>query len=202
MSKFVTLWFWKGARLSAEWFKVESYGTNEHPHPTLVVGLHKPTSAEPFSWSSLDANNRLVVGLDHSHLPNTPALWHVLVREYQRDVPSQSLISFVSEDFPDGTVIEFDEFKRRGFSFGDRVSAIRWGFGDPKIEQLYVDEKFRRMRIGTKVINCADLINVAGGWGGFIYGGDQVTQMGEQIASSWTGSARLVKKEVSLPPMN
>lgn len=202
MTKFVTLWFWRGGRLSGEWFKVESYGTKEHPHPTLVVGHRKPTSAEPFSWSSLDKNNRLVIGLDHSHLPNTPPLWHVLVREYRRSTPTQSLISFVSDDYGDGTVIEIDEFKRRGFSFENRVAAIRWGFGDPKVEQLYVAETHRRMRIATKMINCADLVNMAGGWGGFLYGGDQVTEMGSQIASSWNGSARLIQKEVSLPPMN
>ena len=202
MPKFVTLWFWKGARLSAEWFKVESYATDEHPHPSLVIGLHKPTSAEPFSWSELDSNNRLVIGLDHSHLPKTPALWHVLVREYRRAEPTQSLISFVSDDYVDGTVIEIEEFNKRGFSFENRVAAIRWGFGNPQIQQLYVDERFRRMRIGTKIINCADLMNVAGGWGGFIYGGEQVTEMGERIASAWTHSARLAKKEVSLPPMD
>lgn len=202
MSKFVTLWFWKGLRLSAEWFEVESYATNEYPHPSLVHGIRKPTLAKPFSWSSIDNNNRLIVGLDHSHLTDSPALWHVLVREYNRIPKTQSLISFIGEEYEDGTVIELDEFNRRGFSFSKRVAAIRWGFGDPKIEQLYVDEKFRRKRIGTKIINCADLLNVAGGWGGFIYGGDQLTKDGENIASSWKNSVRLLKKEVSLPPMD
>lgn len=202
MSEFATLWFWKGARFSAEWFEVESFTTDEYPHPSLICGIRKPSSAKPFSWSSIDQNNRLVIGLDHSHLTNSPALWHVLVREYSRMSKTQSLISFVSEEYEDGTVIELNEFNRRGFSFSDRVAAIRWGFGDPKIEQLYVDEKFRRKRIGTKIINCADLLNVAGGWGGFIYGGDQLTKDGEKIAGSWRHSSRLLNKEVSLPPMD
>ena len=202
MDKFVTLWFWRGIRLSAEWFKVESYATPEYPHPTLVVRNNKPTFAEPFSWSSVDANNRLVIGLDHSHLTQTPALWHVLLREYRRLIPTQTLVSFASDEFPDGTVLEMNEFERRGLSFDGRVAAIRWGFGDPKIEQLYVDQNFRRMRIATKIINCADLVNVAGGWGGFIYGGDQVTELGEEIASSWSHSSRLLAKEVSLSPMD
>lgn len=202
MNKFATLWFWKGDRLSHNWFQVKSFNTNEHPHPSVVGGADVSFSATPFSWSGLDELGHLIVGVDHGHLPNAPSLWHVLVREYDRFTPAQSLVSFATDHFVDGTVVEMDEFKSLGVSMGDRLAAIRWGYGDPKIEQLYVHEDHRRKRIGTKIINVADLVNVAGGWGGFIYGGDQVTDMGAQVASAWTNSSRLLQKEVSLPPMN
>jgi hypothetical protein len=203
MSKFVTLWFWRGRRLTADWFHVESYTTDEHPHPMLVTTTTKPTFADPFTTSQVDKLGRLVVGLDHGHLPDAPPLWHVLIREYNRPKPSQSLVSFATNDFPDGTVVEASEYQTLDLpSFSERVAAIRWGFGDPKIEQLYVADNWRRRRISVKVINCADLVNMAGNWGGFIYGGDQTTDMGAELADAWTNSNRLRERIVRLPPMN
>lgn len=204
MSKFVTLWFWRGQRLTADWFHVESYATDEYPHPTLIVRKDKPTFAEPFSTSRVDELGRLIIGLDHGHLPDAPPLWHVLIREYRRQpVPTQCLISFATDDLPDGTVVEAADYTQMKLPpMSEQVAAIRWGFGDPKIEQLYVAEAWRRRRISVKLINCADLVNVAGGWGGFIYGGDQTTDMGAQLGTAWAHSTRLQERVVKLPPMD
>ena len=202
-TKFPTLWFWQGERLTADWHHVESYATGEYPHPTLVHSPTKPTQAQPFSWSSVDAVGRLVVGLDDAHLPEAPALWYILLREYHRPTPTQSLLAFATGDHPDGTVVEAAEYTgKMPPTMREQVAAIRWGFGDPKLEQLYVSPDWRRRRIAIKLIHIADLTNVAGGWGGFIYGGDQTTDMGAELASAWTNSSRLRERTVRLPPMD
>lgn len=155
--------------------------------------------------SSIDANNRLVIHLPTSHIPDAPPMWYALIREYGRDKQTQTLAGFSSNEYPDGTVVEIEELKNRGFEpsfMANRMCAIRWGFGDPHIEQLLVSEDYRRKRVSVKLINVADIVNVAGNWGGFIYGGDQVTAMGEQLGTAWSGSARLKPVEVRLPPMN
>ena len=205
MTKFVTLWFWQKSRLSADWFEAYSYTTDEHPHPYLSRSVNRPTSATPWSWSSLDENNRLVVHIPTDHIPDAPPMWYALIREYGFHKKTQTLVGFDTDHYPEGTVLELDDMKRAGFEpsfMKSRVAAIRWGFGDPHIEQLYVAESHRRRRISTKIINAADIINVAGNWGGFIYGGDQVTELGSQLASSWTHSSRLRQVEVHLPPMD
>lgn len=205
MSKFVTLWFWQKQRLSAEWFEVYSYTTNEFPHPYLSRSTKQPSNAEPWSWSSVDDNNRLIVHVPTYHIPNAIPMWYALIREYGELKQSQTLVAFDTDHYPDGTVVEVSELQQRGFDpsfMANRVAAIKWGFGDPHVEQIFVIEKYRRRRMSVKLINVADIVNLAGNWGGFIYGGDQVTAMGEQLGLAWAGSARLRPVEVHLSPMN
>jgi hypothetical protein len=205
VSKFAILWYWQKERLSADWFETYSYETDEFPCPSLTRQGKPPTNAEPWSWTSLDENNRLVVHLPKDHIPDAPSLWYVLIREYGQRKQTQTLAAFDTDHYPDGTVVEIDELKRKGFEpsfMANRIAALRWGFGDPHLEQLFVAETHRRKRISIKLINVADIVNIAGNWGGFIYGGDQVTDMGAQLGESWSGSNRLKPVEVRLPPMN
>lgn len=202
MTQFATLWFWQKSRLTAEWFETYSYETDEYPKPSLTRSPNKPTNAEPWSSSTVDSNGRLVVTVPTEHLPNAPAMWYLLVREYNMKPISQTLIGFIGDEYPDGTVIEIDEFNRKGLDITYRACAIRWGFGDPHITQLYVAQEHRRKRMSIKLINVADIVNVAGNWGGFIYGGDQVTAMGAELAKSWTNSSRLKPVEALMPPMD
>ena len=202
MTQFATLWFWQKSRLTAEWFETYSFDTDENPKPSLIRSPNKPTNAVPWSFSQIDTRDRLVVSVPSEHLPNTPSMWYLLLREYYTQPPSQTLIGFVDDEYPDGTVVELDEFKRRGFDIKSCACAIRWGFGDPHITQLYVAEEHRRKRMSIKLINVADIVNVAGNWGGFIYGGDQVTEMGAELAKSWSSSTRLKPVEALMPPMD
>lgn len=205
MGRFATLWFWQKSRLTAEWFEVYSFDTDERPQPSLTRQISKPTMAEPWSWSSVDDQNRLVVHLPTDHIPNAPALWYALIREYGGVRQTQTLAAFDDGLFADGTVVEIPELKRRGFEpsfMTQRVGAIRWGFGDPHLEQIFVVETHRRRRMSVKLINTADVVNVAGNWGGFIYGGDQVTEMGAKLGEAWTHSSRFREPKVHLPPMD
>ena len=201
MDSFPTLWFWQKSRLSADWFEVYSYTSDECAHPSLTRSPNNPTNHEPWSGSSVDANNHLVVSIYSDHLPNAPAMWYLLVREYRGLMPTQSLLGFASDDYPDGTVIESNEFKRKEFKFSDSICAIKWGFGDPRIWQLFVHDDYRRRRVSTKLINVADLVNIAGNWGGFIYGGDQVTELGKKLGESWSTSKRKLEPAIIFPPL-
>jgi hypothetical protein len=205
MPKFVTLWFWQKSRLSADWFEVYSFTTDEHPHPYLTRQTNSPTNAEPWSYSSIDSNNRLVVHVPNEHIPDAPPMWYVLIREYGELKQGQTLAAFDTDLYPDGTVVELDELKRKGFEpsfMKQRIAGIKWGFGDPHVEQIFVADTHRRKRISIKLINVADVVNTAGNWGGFIYGGDQVTLMGEELSKSWDGSSRRLPTSVLFPAEN
>jgi len=202
MGKFVTLWFWQASRLDAEWFEAYSFSNDDREKPSLSRSPVKPTNDEPWSYTSLDDRGKLLVHVPKEHLPDAPSMWYLLVREYGEYPPKQTLIGFANDMYADGTVIEQQEFLKTGVELSSRAAAIRWGMGDPKIEQIYVAEQHRRKRVATKLINVADIVNVAGNWGGFIYGGDQVTELGSQLASSWTNSIRLIETKVKLPPMD
>lgn len=202
MSKFPTLWFWQKSRLTAEWFEVYSYETDERPKPSLTRSPTLPTSAAPWSSSTVDLVGRLRISVPKEHIPDAPPMWYLLVRQYHATPLSQTLVGFTTPDYPDGTVIEVGEFQNTGLELSQRACAINWGFGDPHIYQIYVAEEHRRKRMSVKLINVADVVNVAGNWGGFIYGGDQVTAMGAELGKAWTNSVRLKPVEVVLPPMD
>lgn len=202
MAKFETLWFWQKSRLTSEWFEVYSYTTDEHPHPYLSRSPNPPTSARCWSSTSIDSLGNLIVHLPSDHLPDAPRMWYLLHRDYKLPLLSQSLIAFDTDHHQDGTVIEMESFNKLGISPDLRVAAIKWGFGDPKLLQLYVRDDYRRRRVSTKLINVADITNVAGNWGGFIYGGDQVTALGAKLAEAWADTSRLMPTEIILPSMD
>lgn len=198
MSKFESLWYWQKERLTSNWFEVYAFDTDEREKPTTVIGGVKPSTHLHTAYTDVDKNGRLRLHLHKEEFPNAPNFWYVLIREYNGITKTQSLAAFADERFEDGIVIEADYAQKIGVDLSSRAAAIRWGFGDPKVEQIYVAEEYRRIRSSIKLIAAADMTNMAGNWGGYLYGGDQLTAMGETLASSWSGSSRLLKQNVSV----
>lgn len=205
MSKFALLYYWRDGRLDDDWWRVESFSDSAHEKNQTIVGGERPTDSTPFSWTTLDTEGRLVVGMQTAHLPDTPDLWWVIVPEPHRVVPTQSLIGFADGRYPDGTVLTVHQVRADTLSSGNvlppQAGAVRWGTGDPKLEQLYVAPEFRRRRVSVKMIHAADIVNEAGGWGGHLYGGAELTADGEKLAEAWSGSKRLRQQSVKMPPM-
>lgn len=199
MTKFPTLWFLDKGPLNSEWREVYSFGSDLHPKPSVVSNEAFPD--EPvFSHTFLD-NGFLRLFISKEHLPNTPSLWYVLIAQSGGHLPSLTLAAFASDHFPDGTVVAPKVAGDAGVYPKDRVAAINWGMDDPKLYQLYVAESHRRLRIATKIINACDILQVARGTGKFIYGGDQVTELGDLYGQAWVGSTRRREPEIHMPPM-
>lgn len=201
MTKFASLWYWRDQPLDDRWWRTESFETEEHPKSTTVHGGSRPSDAPAFSWTSLDETGHLVVGMTHDHLPNTPSLWWVLIEESHRLVPTISLIAYADAQYSDGTVLTTDQYRAEVGTPLPQAGAIRWGKGDPKLEQIYTAPDYRRRRMSIKMIHTADIINEAAGWGGYLYGGEELTPDGQQLAAAWTLSHRLRKQSVQMPPM-
>ena len=150
VSKFALLWYWREGRLDDRWWKVASFADDTYPKSTTVVGGVCPTTVAPFSWTDLDDAGRLVVGMVDNHLPDAPNLWWVLHDEPHRLVHTQSLIAFADGRYPDGTVLTVAQVRadvlRDDAPLPAQAGAVRWGHGDPKLEQLYVAPEFRRRR--------------------------------------------------------
>lgn len=201
MSKFASLWYWRDSPLDDQWWRVESFGTEEHPKSTTVTGGERPSDAAAFSWTSLDEAGHLVIGIDgRDHLPTTPDLWWVLREDNSGLIPTVSLIAFASDLYPNGTVLTVPELLAAGGAPPVQAGAIRWAKGEAKIEQIYIAPEFRRRRMSVKVVNAADIVNEASGWGGYLYGGEELTADGQQLASAWTLSHRLRDQSVHFFP--
>ena len=201
MTKFASLWYWRDQPLDDRWWRVESFGSNEQPKSTTIIGGERPSAEPAFSWTSLDEAGHLVVGMTHEHLPNTPDLWWVLREEPDGLVPTISLIAFADAQYPDGTVLTVAQARAEMDRVPPQVGAIRWGRGDPKLEQVYTAPDYRRRRMSIKMIHTADILNEAAGWGGYLYGGEELTADGQQLAAAWTASHRLRQQSVQMPPM-
>jgi hypothetical protein len=129
-------------------------------------------------------------------------MWFVYGTRNSKPTPTQTLIAFSTPEFPDGTILNLQDAKEMNLDPMQRIAAINWGLNDPKLYQLYVDSNHRRKRIGTKIINICDIVHVSTGLGGFIYGGDQVTQLGEQYGQAWVGSTRRQEPKTIMPKMD
>ena len=202
MSKFATLWFWEKQPLNEKWNQVYSFDTPQYPKPSLIKQADIPTDSEPFSWTELDGQGRLRAHVTHEHLPEAPSMWFVYGVRKSQPTATQTLIAFSTPEFPDGTILGLDDAKEMNLDPMKRIAAINWGLNEPKLYQLYVDANHRRKRIGTKLINICDIVHVATGLGGFIYGGDQVTEMGEQYGQAWVGSTRRQEPRTIMPSMD
>jgi hypothetical protein len=201
MSEFAQLWYWRDGSLNDRWARVESFGTDEHPKSTTIIGGDRPSTAPAFSWTTVDAAGRLVVGMTHDHLPHTPPLWWVLREEDHGIVPTVSLIAFADGRHPDGTVLSVAQARAETAPLSSQAGAIRWGKGNPKLEQVYTAPEFRRRRMAIKMIHTADILNEAAGWGGYLYGGEELTPDGQQLAAAWQHSKRLRPQTAFMPPM-
>lgn len=201
MAKFATLWFWNKGRLNDKWREIYSFTTNQHPKPSLIESDTCPCDQPSFTSTYLD-NGQLRVRISNEHLPNTPSLWYLHVTTERSHLPTQTLSGFATDHFPDGTVASVEQVRELGLTPKNCISAIQWGLYDPKLYQIYVHEEFRRKRIGTKMINACDILHVASGRGGFIYGGDQVTELGKKYGEAWIGSTRRRDPEMIMPDMD
>jgi hypothetical protein len=201
MSKFALLYYWRAEPLDDTWWRVESFADLEHPNSITFEGGPRPTRAQAFSWTTLDADGRLVVGMTHDHMPDAPDLWWVLVDEPHPWAPTVSLVAFADGTFPDGTVLTSAQLRASGVKPGAQAGAIRWGKGDPKLEQVYTAPEHRRKRMSVKMVHTADIVNEAAGWGGYLYGGAELTPDGVKLAEAWNGSQRLKPLTIQMPPM-
>ncbi len=115
--------------------------------------------------------------------------------------PTVSLIGFATSRYPDGTVLTVEQARAEVDQIPEQAGAIRWGKGDPRLEQIYTAPDFRRRRLSIKMIHVADILNEAAGWGGYLYGGGELTSDGQHLANAWTHSARLQPQSIEMPPM-
>ena len=188
-----TVWFWKGPQLNSKWSVVAAYATDEHPHPSTVEGDVCPTKSEAHSSCSIDKNGNLVVTLLDEQFSLVPELWYVL-EETTFPTDMVALHAMTGGAFPDGTVVATGDINRFGFKVSDRVGFVKWFRKDSRLQQVYVGENWRRMRISTALISVADMVVKSGKYGPYLNGGDITTADGEELRKAWSESTRVTPR--------
>lgn len=202
MADYPTTWFWRSLPLNGDWFAVQSFTTDEFSKPSTIDLDNKPTLADPYSTIELE-NGHLKVWIDKTPAPNIPNLWYLILPESKAPRPSTfSLVAFADDRFPDGYVLNAEQFRKFGRSTIDQVAAIRWERKSGKLQQIYVNKSYRRQGISFGLLNVADIIHVAGGALTHPYGGEEVTPDGAKLAEAWQHSPRVRSSVATFSPMD
>lgn len=201
MSDYPTLWFWRSDPIREGWDAVESFSTDEYPKPSTIESEIRPTGSEPFS-SVNGSGEYLVAQVDHGHLPKAPNLWYLLLNYNEASGGVSALMAFADQRFPEGTILDADQFRSCGKSAADQIAAIKWRRADATIEQIYVSEPFRRRGVAIKLINVADVLVVSSRTNAYLNGGGHLTDDGAALASRWTHSVRLTERVGYYSPMD
>jgi hypothetical protein len=198
---FKQLWFWKPKQLTDRWAEVHAFSSEEFELPSIVVSEDKPTQTDAIWSSSVDEDGNLVIHFDDdADVKETPPLWYVL-KDAPRPhpngppIPMMFVYALYGSDFPSGTVVmESDLIKNKFTGSSERVGFVQWFKQDSKIQQIFVEEKWRRKRVTLALFGVADLVIVSGNYGPFLNGGDVTTSDGETLRSAWAGSKRVTPR--------
>lgn len=197
MTKFKTVWFWGENKEATETHNyVFAFFDDSHQKPSLVTDEKSPNHSFLHSFSSSDADGRYVVNFVDSAFDGVIDLWYVFIDARESTPPMRSIVAFANNQFPNGTVLSFEEAVDLGINISDSCGFIRWFKSDSRIQQVSVKEEYRRKRISTKLFGTADLIVVGEkNWNGnFLNGGDITTSDGEKLRDAWAKSKRVTPR--------
>lgn len=202
---FKQLWFWKPKQLTDRWAEVHAFSTEEFERPSIVVSENRPTDSEVIWFGSVDEDENLFINWrDKDIIGIAPPLWYV-VKDAPRphpngpDIPMMFIYALYGDDFPSGTIVmETDLIKKKFVGHSERVGFLQWFKQDSKIQQIFVEEKWRRQRVTLALFGVADLVIVSGNYGAYLNGGDVTTSDGETLRNAWAGSRRVIERKGSV----
>lgn len=198
---FKQLWFWKPKQLTDRWAEVHAFSSEEFERPSIVVSEDRPTDTEVIWFSSVDDDQNLFINWrDTDVMDIAPPLWYV-VKDAPRphpngpEIPMMFIYALYGDDFPSGTIVmEEDLIKNKFVGRSERVGFLQWFKKDSKIQQIFVEEKWRRKRVTLALFGVADLVIVSGNYGPYLNGGDVTTSDGETLRDAWSGSKRVTPR--------
>lgn len=204
---FKTLWFWKPSRLNENWEEVHAFSGNDFPKPSVQVHAQKPTTEEPVWHGSLDEAGHLFINWNDPDVVGiAPPAWfaiHDAPSPYPGGppIPYMFIHAMNGDDYAPGTIVRGDELIKeghritaKGIGNSERFGFVQWGRSDSKIQQVFVEEEWRRKRVTLAMFGVADLVIVAGNYGPMLNGGDVTTDDGEKLRQAWLGSTRLIPR--------
>lgn len=197
MTKFKTVWFWHSEiEATPEFSFVMSLFDDSREKPSVVKGEKSPHHAYCHSFNTIDKDCRQVVHLVSDDFCSSIPMWYVYVNAIESLPPTRMILGYADDRYPDGTIVPFEEISSSGISPHDAAGFVRWFIQDSRIQQIFVNENYRRKRVSVKLFSVADLVIVSdNNWNGvFLNGGDITTNDGETLRSAWSASTRVTKR--------
>lgn len=185
-----------GGSLSQEWLQASAYTCDEQHPPLTVLRETDHVGKELVYFNSWDGHH-MTVHLVREEFEVCPPMFYVLAVRPDGAPPNMVMSAFTSGEFAPGTVVSVEDAKASGVDSTRQVAAIQWGYGDPKLHQIFVHPDWRRRRIALAMIGAADVVNMAGNFSGdrVLYGGDVTTDGGETLRAAWSKSPRVMTRQ-------
>ena len=195
-------WFVRERRLPEHRWAVR--GVLDDAHPDGAV-LDDPIDTEGMyvMWRTFsDEAGRLVVFPSAMELDGTPKLWFVDTSNEVTTPGLVTLVAFGSDHLPAGTVVANSTFTTMPVASKEQAGAIRWSRSDGAVDQLFVQESWRRKGIGTLLLFAAGAFHQAHGWAGSIHSDGRHTQMGDAFAMAQDFPHRIPEDVKIVVPMD
>lgn len=197
--KLKPVFFRKRGVLANGWDDVVAITADGSGNDPMSVHSSDARPGEEIAYEcSVGADGRAVVHLRRGEYAAVPDLWYVMIVRPGGNPPNICLVAFACGSFPKGTVVDVsDRDALAGIDPKTQVAAIQWGYGDPKIHQVFVHPDHRRKYISVALIGAADIVNMCFGKSGerAIYGGDVTTDGGEHLRRAWSMSPRVIPRQ-------
>lgn len=195
-------WYVRDEALAGGRWRVRCILSTDEPDGA-VVGPEAETEGRYVHWSaSLDAQGRPNLRINPLSLGDVPALWFVEVPESEAPEPATSLVAFVGDLQPPGTVVSNAVFFTLPVKSEDQVGAVRWYIDDGTVDQVFVSQAWRRRGVGSALLYSADCFHQFSGWSGSLHTDGRRTALGESLMATLRFPERIAPLEELVRPMD
>ena len=195
-------WYLRRRSLPHGRWSVECFVSHDHADGEILDG-NLSLDGTYRHWSAdLDAKNRPVIAVNPLSTGPSPPLWFVAVPETDRVPQCVSLVAFVGDLRPPGTIVSDAEFFSMDVRSEDQVAALRWSIDDGTVDQIFVNSAWRRKGVGSTTIYTADGFHQFNGWPGRLKSDGRRTEMGETFIATLRFPQRMAPLQDLAPPMD
>ena len=181
---------------------MQCFVSNDHEDGAIL----EDDDAQPDAyhhWSAdTDQKDRPLIAVNPLSTGPAPPLWFVALPEADRVPRSVSLVAFLGELRPPGTIVNDAEFFSMAVRSEEQVAALRWSIEDGTVDQVFVDPAWRRKGVGSSTIYTADGSHQFNGWPGRLKSDGRRTEMGDTFVATLRFPQRIEPLQDLSPPMD
>ncbi len=165
--------------------------------------VDEPDERWPLLWRTTASDRGILnVWVADIVAPEAPDLWFVRVDETKASPPAVNLVAFASDVRPAGTVVNHYQFATMGVRSEEQAAAVRWYPRDGLVHQVFVDPKWRRLQVGTKLLYSAGGVHQSMGWAGKLHSDGRRTPAGDALTSNLLHPIRIAPITETMPSMD
>lgn len=186
---------------------VSAYASDRFAEGEIVIpDVASEAVADPSTrlvWRT-SASDRGIIRIERGpqEVPGAPDLWFVNVDEPKASPKATNLVGFATDHFEPGTVVNRYQFASLGLPNDEQVGAIRWYTELAIVHQVFVAEKWRRLRAGSAILYAADAFHQSMGRPGTLKSDGRHTDLGDQFLAAQKYPARFPTRTAVMPPMD